>query len=445
MSSSKTRPAQKAVAGKAGRSGVGEAGRSGEDVRSDLYARFEWRPSGGVEVEIDSRVEVYYGASIREQAHAALASLGVRDGRLYLKDGGALPFVLDARIEAAVLQSRSHEMAAGSATPGGGRARESEPGFHRPGWPRYRVVARRACPRDRLRRSRLYLPGSEPKYMINAGLHRPDAIILDLEDSVHVSEKFGARILCRHALRAIDFGDAERMVRINQLPMGLSDVDEVVCSDPDLILIPKVEVAEQVAEVDARIQSAQSARGSEHPIWLMPILESARGIENAYAIAQASPRTVALTLGLEDYTADLGVGKTREGSESFFARSRVVNAARAAGLQAIDSVYGDVDDLTGLREWGLRSRAIGFVGMGCVHPRQIPVIHEAFSPTKEEIAKALRIVEAYESAQKQKLGVVSLGSKMIDPPVVARALALVERARATGRIERSTGEPGAEG
>lgn len=286
-----------------------------------------------------------------------------------------------------------------------------------------------------MRRSRLYLPGSEPKYFINAALHGPDAIILDLEDSVHPAEKDAARLLVRNALRAVDFGSCERMVRINQLPLGLEDLDEIVPEWPDLILIPKVEEARQVVEVDQRIAEIQSRHHIDRPLWLMPILESALGVENAFAIALASPRNVALTIGLEDYTADLGVVKTASGEESLFARRRLVNAARAASLQAIDSVYGDVGDMDGLLAWGRRARSMGFEGMGCVHPLQIAVIHQAFAPSEQEIERALKIVSAYEEAQCRGLAVVSLGSKMIDPPVVNRALKLVERAQHMGLVK----------
>src|ERR1700751_2050692 len=166
----------------------------------------------------------------------------------------------------------------------------------------------------------------------------------------------------------------------------------------------------------------------------MPILESALGIENAFAVAKASERVVGLTIGLEDYTADLGVVKTSTGNESLFARQRVVNAAYAAGVQAIDSVFGDVGDMEGLRAWAGNSRALGFQGMGCVHPTQIPVIHEAFAPSAFEIERARKIVIAYDEAQEKGLGVVSIGSKMIDPPVVQRAVKLMARAKTMGLV-----------
>jgi len=222
-------------------------------------------------------------------------------------------------------------------------------------------------------------------------------------------------------------------VRINQLPLGLEDLAEIIPEAPDLILLPKTEKPGDVTEVDRMIAELKSRDGMDRPVWIMPILESALGIENAFAIATARPDIVALTIGLEDYTADIGVVKTAEGRESLYARSRLLNAAKAAGIQAIDSVFGDVADLEGLRRWGENSRALGFEGMGCIHPSQIRVIHEAFSPSQAEVDKALKIVSAFEDAQRRGLGVVSLGSKMIDPPVVERAKKLVSRARAMAK------------
>jgi citrate lyase subunit beta/citryl-CoA lyase len=386
----------------------GEAGRTGNDVRSDLHVVFEERAGGGVEIELRSRVQLYYGESIREQVRSVLAALAIEHAWISITDEGALPFVIAARIEAAVRRAGL----------GVGKAALPEA-----------VKLPTVSARDRLRRSRLYLPGNEPKYFINAGLHSPDAIILDLEDSVHFAEKDAARLLVRNALRAVDFGAAERMVRINQLPMGLADLEEIVPQSPDLILIPKVETPEQVSDVVRAIGSLAKKHGIQRPMWLMPIIESALGIENAFAIAKSSGRIAALTIGLEDYTADLGVPKTPGGTESLYARMRVANAAHAAPVQAIDSVYGDVADTEGLSRWGEASRAMGFEGMGCIHPTQIPIIHRAFAPTMSELEKALKIAAAYDDAQSRGLGVVSLNSKMIDAPVVQRALKLVARAK----------------
>jgi len=389
----------------------GEAGRAGGDVRSDLHVSVEERASGGVEIELRSRVALYYGDNIRQQVRDVLHALGVEHTFVGIVDEGALPFVIAARVEAAVRRA------------GLGNQKSALP----EALPLPAISAR-----DRLRRSRLYLPGNEPKYFVNAGLHGPDAVILDLEDSVHHAEKDAARLLVRNALRAVDFGAAERMVRINQLPLGMADLEEIVPQSPDLILVPKVETAAQMVEVSDAITRSAKQSGVTRPICQMPILESALGIENAFAIATASERIAGITIGLEDYTADLGVVKTATGNESLFARMRVVNAAHAAHVQAIDSVYGDVADMEGLLRWGEAARAMGFEGMGCIHPMQIEIIHRAFAPSPAELEKALKIVAAYEDAQARGLGVVSLGSKMIDAPVVQRALKLVERAREMG-------------
>jgi citrate lyase subunit beta/citryl-CoA lyase len=393
--------------------GMGEAGHCGRDVRSDVHVAIEARDGGGLELTMQSRVAAYYGESILAQSRQVLEVLGIKHARVEIRDEGALPFVISARIEAAARRA------------GLGLGRKAPP---------EKIALLEPSPRDRLRRSRLYLPGSEPKYFTNASLHGPDAIILDLEDSVHHGEKDAARILVRNTLRAVDFGKCERMVRINQLPMGLEDLAEIVPESPDLVLLPKAELPEQVAETDRMIGELKGRYGITRPIWLMPILESALGIENASAIAQASKNVVALTIGLEDYTADLGVVKTVEGRESLYARSRLVNSSKALGVQAIDSVFGDVADLDGLRRSAENSRALGFEGMGCIHPGQIPVIHAAFAPSLAEIEKAMKIVAAFEEAQQRGLGVVSLGSKMIDPPVVQRAQKLVELARRVGMV-----------
>ena len=388
-----------------------EAGHWGKDIRSDLHVAIEPRDSGGIELGLESRVAPYYGEAILAQTRQVLEALGVKNAKVSIHDEGALPYVIAARLETAARRA------------GLSNNNKALPD---------KIAPPPASTKDRLRRSRLYLPGSEPKYAINAGLHGSDAIILDLEDSVHPAEKDAARILARNTLRAVSFGDCERMVRINQLPLGLEDLAEIIPEAPDLILIPKVEHPGQVTQVDNMIAELKVRHQINRPIWLMPILESGTGVESAASIAAASENVVALTIGLEDYTADLGVVKTAEGRESQYARSRLVNAARAAGVQAIDSVYSDVADMEGLRRWGENSRALGFEGMGCIHPAQIPVIHSAFAPSSAEIEKAQKVVGAYEEAQQRGIAVVSLGSKMIDLPVVQRALKLVARAKQMG-------------
>jgi citrate lyase subunit beta/citryl-CoA lyase len=391
-----------------------EAGRRGTDVRSDCWIAIEKTSSGGVVLEGTSKVETMYGASVRALLEEGCKVFGIGNARVRFEDQGALPFTMMARFEAAVRRLD------GSVTT------EYLP----------EMLAHATYPtsRDRMRRSRLYLPGNDPKFMINAGIHKPDGVILDLEDSVHPAEKDAARLVVRNGLRQVDFTGSERMVRINQGDLGLTDLDFIVPHNVHVILIPKVESPEQVKAVDERIQKIRKARDVKAEVYLMPIVESALGALKAYEIATASPNVVALTIGLEDYTADIGTRRTNEGRESFWARSQVVNAARAAHVQPIDTVFSDVRDMEGLRASVLEAKGLGFDGKGCIHPRQINVIHEAFAPTDEEIDKAKRIVLAFEEAEARGLGVVALGSKMIDPPVVKRALHTVKAAMAAGKL-----------
>jgi len=396
---------------------IGEAGRRGDKVRSDCWVGVEGRTRGGLKLAVTTKVEAMYGGAVRATCGAALDALGVKDATVTVEDYGALDFVIAARMECAVKRAGL----------GGELSYLPEPG---PGFGAKTT-------RDRFRRSRLYLPGNEPRFFLNAALHEPDGVILDLEDSVAPSEKDAARLLVRNALRCLDFGKAERMVRINQGERGLEDLDAVVPQSVHVVLIPKVETAEHVRAVDARAERVRKAAGLSRPCLLMPIVESALGCFEAPYIASASPNVVALTIGLEDYTADIGAQRTLEGRESFWARSVIVNAARAAGVTPIDTVFSDVSDMEGLRQACLEAKALGFEGKGCIHPRQVPVVHEAFAPSTDEVERARRIVAAFERAQKEKLGVVSLGSKMIDPPVVKRALRTVALAEALGLLSKN--------
>jgi citrate lyase subunit beta/citryl-CoA lyase len=189
--------------------------------------------------------------------------------------------------------------------------------------------------------------------------------------------------------------------------------------------------------VDEKIQTIRKDCGRKDPVFLMPILESASGILNSLEIAKASKNNVAIAMGLEDYTADIGVERTNQGRESLFARSQVVNAARSAGIQAIDTVFSDVNDEDALRESVREAKEIGFDGKGCIHPRQIKPIHEEFAPTEPEIEKAKKIVRAFYEAEARGLGVVSLGSKMIDPPIVKRAQNIINLAMATDLVPKN--------
>jgi citrate lyase subunit beta/citryl-CoA lyase len=391
-----------------------EAGRRGTDVRSDCWIKLTPTESSGIQFQMKSKVKSMYGSSIEKLVLNGLRFFRIDNVIVEFDDSGALPFTIMARLEAAVRRLQLD---------------------HEKQWlPEFRDFCKYTTTRDRFRRSRLYLPGNEPKFMLNAGLHKPDGIILDLEDSVAPGEKDAAQILVRNSLRQIDFYGAERMVRINQIPRGLDDLKFIVPHNVSVILIPKCESAEEVKIVEQEAQKVLNENDVKQEIFYMPIIESAMGAIKAYEIASASPNIVALTIGLEDYTADLGTQRTLEGRESFWARGQVVNAARAAGIQPIDSVFSDITDMEGLKQSVFEAKSLGFDGKGCIHPRQIQVIHEAFAPAPEEIDKAKKIVTAFEQAETKGLGVVSLGSKMIDPPVVKRAQRTIRLAIETGKL-----------
>ena len=385
------------------------AGKRGESIRSDCYFEIEIKNSGGINIELTSKVSSMFGESIKGQIKDICRYFRIKNVKIHMEDSGALPFVIEARLESAV--------------------RRLYPEKEKEYWMPFNKQNSYKTSKDKLRRSRLYLPGNEPKFFINAGLHKPDGIILDLEDSVSPIEKDSAQLLVRNALRSVDFYGAERMVRINQLPKGLTDLRYIVPHNVHVILIPKCESSKQIKDVEEEINKLKSEYKIQNEIYLMPIIESASGIIKAYEIASASKNICALAIGLEDYTADIGTQRTNEGKESFFARSMIVNAAKAAGVQAIDTVFSDVADMDGLKQSVLEAKSLGFEGKGCIHPRQIKIIHEAFAPTIEEIEKARKIVDAFNEAEKKGLGVVSLGTKMIDPPIVKKAQKIIELSR----------------
>ena len=400
------------------------AGRRGENVRSDCYVAIELKQSGGVKIEIQSKVAAMYGDSIRAMASALVDRARIAHAEVFIEDVGALPFTLEARMETAI------------------RSLLNDGLNH---LPTERKVPSAATTKNRLRRTRLYLPGNEPKFFINAGLHKPDAIILDLEDSVAPEEKDAARILVQQALRNVDFQGCEMMVRINAGELGWTDLSAVAPHGAQVILIPKCESGQAVAAIAHEIEKLRRKHRVPHEIFLLPIIESALGVIRAFEIAGASERVCGLAFGVEDYTADLGVARTVGETESFYAKSAIVNAAKAAGVQALASVYSDVDNADGLRQSGQAAKALGFEGMGCIHPRQIEIIHAAFAPASEEIKQAKQIVLAFEHALKNGAGVIALGTQMIDMPVVKKAQATLDQALALGQIAADWREGGESG
>ncbi len=392
------------------------AGKHGDNIRSDCYIEITKKSSGGLKLQLKSKVKVMYGTHIEDQIFDMCRTFSLRHAHIYVEDYGALPFTIAARFELAI--------------------KRLKPNFECEYLPEFNKKNNYTTSKDRIRRSRLYLPGNEPKFYPNSGLHKPDGIILDLEDSVAPTEKDAAQLLVRNALRSIDFYGAERMVRINQLPKGLEDLEYIVPNNVHVILIPKVESADQIKKVDEKVAELKKASKIKNDIFFMPIIESALGVEKVFEIASASKNNCALAVGLEDYTADIGTQRSNEGTESFMARSKVVNAAKAAGIQAIDTVFSDVNDMEALKKSVIEAKQLGFEGKGCIHPRQITLINKAFLPAEDEIEKATKIVIAFDEAKSKGLGVVSLGSKMIDAPVVKRAERTVKLAIDYGLLKK---------
>ena len=288
----------------------------------------------------------------------------------------------------------------------------------------------------RLRRSMLFVPGNNPGMVRDAHIYGSDSIMFDLEDSVAVTEKDAARFLVYNALTHLKYGSKELVVRINDLSSGLgvADLEAIVRAQPDVIRLPKTECARDVIDCEREIERIERAAGI--PVGrtgMMAAIESARGVLNAYEIATASKRLIGIALGAEDYVTDLKTTRS-DGTELFFASNMILNAARAAGIDALDTVYSDVNNEEGFIAEATLIKKLGFNGKSVINPRQIPPLHRVFLPSEKELNKARAIMEAIEEANARGSGVASLNGKMIDRPVVLRAQYLLELAEAASII-----------
>ena len=281
-----------------------------------------------------------------------------------------------------------------------------------------------------MRRTMLFFPGNSPNMLLNAGYLGSDSLILDLEDAVAITEKDSARILVRNAITSLEY-EKEIIVRINPVgtPFWEKDLETIIPVKPHMIMPTKVGSAEDVKIVSAKIAEIEAKCGIEvGSTKLIPLIETAMGIENSYQIATADKRVAALFLGGEDLTADLRCKRTKEGKEIFYARTRIVMAARAAGIDVYDTPWTDVEDFEGLVKDAEFAKSLGFTGKSSISPRHIPYINKVFSPTEEEIQYAQDVIDCIERAKVEGKGVVSLRGKMIDAPIVARALQTLEAA-----------------
>lgn len=286
-----------------------------------------------------------------------------------------------------------------------------------------------------MRRSMLFLPGNNPNMLINGNCLGADSVIFDLEDAVSPDEKDAARILVRNTMRYMDFGSCEIIVRINSIdtPYWQKDINAILPYKPGLILLPKTSSAADVLAADAYITQAEEKLGIEAgTVGLMLLIETALGVENAFAIATASSRVKALFLGAEDLSADLQCKRTKEGREIAYARSRLVVAARAAGVEVYDTPFTDVNDDEGIEIDAMLAKSLGFSGKASISPRHINTINRVFSPTAAEIDYAYEVMEAIALAKKQGKGAIALRGKMIDAPIVTRARQTIAMAQALG-------------
>ena len=371
---------------------------TGSDAKGDCFVIVA--SSDAITIDITTKAASLVAPGIRKLIESELELYDSPPVSVRIEDYGALDYVLKARLETSLR----------TALPRVKRASRS--------------VDRKETPCDRPRRSRLYAPGSNPRLLVGIEVHGADCVLLDLEDSVPVSEKASARILVKHLLSDIAFPE-EVWVRINPLDSeGEEDVREVLRGWPHGLCLPKTETADDVVRLADLISTIEADSGlPEGFVKIMPIIETAKGVLHCAEIASADSRVVMTAFGAEDYTRDVGAQRSRR--SLLFARSMLVAACAAAGIQASDTVYADLGDMEGLGKECALARELGFDGKGAINPRQLAVIHSAFSPSEEEMAYALRVVEAAEDAEKSGVGAVALEGKMIDRPVLERAQRLI--------------------
>ena len=291
-------------------------------------------------------------------------------------------------------------------------------------------------------RSMLFLPGNNPNMLINGNCLGADAVIFDLEDAVSPSEKDAARILVLNTMSYMDFQGCKRIVRINATDTDCwkADLDAILPEKPDMILLPKTGSAQNALEADEYMTHLEEKLGlSQNAVGLLPLIETALGVENAFQIASCSRRIRGLFLGAEDLTADLQCKRTKQGREIEYARTRLVMAARAAGVEVYDTPFTDVNDDEGILEDANLAKSLGFSGKASISPRHVEIINRVFSPTLEEINYAYEVLDAIALAKEQGKGAIALRGKMIDAPIVARAQRTIAMAEALG-LDRRDGE-----
>lgn len=284
-----------------------------------------------------------------------------------------------------------------------------------------------------MRRSLLFIPGNNPAMLQNADVFESDAVIIDLEDAVSISEKDSARNLVKNFLNCYRL-PIEVIIRINGMDTDFyqADLEAIVSNNIDTILLPKANPRDLI-KLDQILSKIEQKNGLTKKIGVIPIIELASSILDVREIA-TSPRVNGLLLGAEDLSTDLEVSRTLAGDEIFYARSMIAISCRAYNIDAIDTPFTDVRNEEGLLADSQKARGLGMNAKACIHPNQIDIVNKIFSPSKEQIEQALRILKAFENAQKEGKGVFSLDGKMVDKPIIERAKKTIDKAKRFGLI-----------
>lgn len=288
------------------------------------------------------------------------------------------------------------------------------------------------------RRSWMFTPGDSPRKMEKAATTGVDLVIMDLEDAVDMSQKAVARETVANTLRDVDFGQTECFVRTNGPGTSYFGEDLEMVTDSDVmgVVIPKVESAGVLKDIDDFLFTAERTR--KRPpgfVRIFALIETALGLMNLKEIAQACSRLDGLLFGAEDLALDLGATRSQAGWEVFYGRSAVVTAAAAYHLEAVDAVFTDVRDMVGLAEDARFGRKLGYSGKMLIHPGQVTVCNQVFSPSAPEIAQARQLLAAYHTHQATGAGAFALNGRMVDRPMVRMAERLLERARLCGLLD----------
>lgn len=292
--------------------------------------------------------------------------------------------------------------------------------------------------KERLRRTMMFVPGNNPAMIKDAGIFGADSIMFDLEDAVSLNEKDAARILVYQAIKNIDFGETELVVRINGLDTQYwkTDVKVMVKAGIDVIRAPKVETAQMMEELVLEIEKLEKEFGlTVGSVRVMAALESAQGVLNALEIARSCPdRMMGIALSGMDYRVDMKTKSYPDEEELYFARNMVLHAARAAGIAAFDTVFGNVDDEEGFIKGVKLIHQLGFDGKSVINPRQIPLVNKIYTPTEKEVHYAQKVILAIEEAKEKGSGVISLDGQMVDRPIVLEAERILMLARASNVV-----------